>query len=76
MDETTIYTIRIKGHLDTKWSEWFEGLQIIHQANGETMLVGEVVDQASLHGLLAKVRDLGLPLVAVLPTVATPRADA
>ena len=75
MDETTVYTIRIKGHLDTKWSEWFEGLQIIHEANGETMLVGEVVDQASLHGLLAKVRDLGLPLVAVLPTVVTPRAD-
>ena len=75
MDETTIYTIRIKGHLDAKWSEWFEGLQIIHEANGETMLVGEVVDQASLHGLLAKVRDLGLPLVAVMPTVAMPRAN-
>ncbi len=72
MDEATIYTIRIKGHLDRKWSEWFDGLQIIHEANGETRLVGEVVDQASLHGLLAKVRDLGLPLIAVIPTVMPP----
>jgi len=72
MDEATVYTIRIKGHLDRKWSDWFDGLQIIHEANGETMLVGEVVDQASLHGLLAKVRDLGLPLIAVMPTALQP----
>ena len=72
MGEATIYTIRIKGHLDRKWSDWFDGLQIIHEANGETMLVGEVVDQASLHGLLAKVRDLGLPLIAVMPTALPP----
>ncbi|MFN8491198.1 MAG: hypothetical protein U0350_26615 [Caldilineaceae bacterium] len=72
MDEATIYTICIKGHLDRKWADWFDGLQIIHETNGETRLVGEVVDQASLHGLLAKVRDLGLPLIAVMPTALPP----
>lgn len=65
MDKTVIYAIRLQGHLDPKWSDWFGGMQIRHEPNGETLLEGAVVDQAALHGLLAKVRDLGLPLLAV-----------
>jgi len=60
------YEIRIKGHLDNRWADWFEGLTITREDNGETVLRGPVVDQAALHGLLRKVRDLGLPLVAVI----------
>ena len=60
------YEIRIKGHLDDKWADWFEGLTITREDNGETLLTGPVVDQAALHGLLRKVRDLGLPLVSVI----------
>lgn len=59
------YEIRLKGHLDQRWASWFEGLTITREANGETLLTGPVVDQAALHGLLRKVRDLNLPLVAV-----------
>ncbi len=65
MDEALNYTIRLKGYLEPKWSDWFGGMEIRHEANGETLLQGAVVDQAALHGLLAKVRDLGLPLLAV-----------
>ena len=61
-----LYEIRIKGHLDNRWAEWFEGLTITQEENGETLLSGPVVDQAALHGLLRKVRDLGLPLVSVI----------
>lgn len=61
------YEIRIKGHLDTRWSHWFEGFAIALKDNGETLLSGPVVDQAALHGVLIKVRDLGLPLVSVTP---------
>ena len=60
-----VYEIRVKGHLDGRWSEWFDGLQITNLENGEAMLSGDIVDQAALHGVLNKVRDLGLPLVAV-----------
>lgn len=60
-----IYEIRVKGHLNNRWAEWFEGLTIIREANGETVLSGPVVDQAALHGLLRRVRDLGLPLLSV-----------
>ncbi len=59
------YEIWVKGHLDGRWSEWFDGLLITNLENGEAMLSGEIVDQAALHGVLAKIRDLGLPLVAV-----------
>jgi hypothetical protein len=59
------YKIRVKGHLDGRWSEWFDGLEITNLENGEAMLCGDIVDQAALHGVLAKVRDLGLPLIAV-----------
>ena len=60
------YEIRLKGHLDNRWADWFEGLTITREDNGETFLTGPVVDQAALHGLLRKVRDLGLPLVSVM----------
>ena len=63
--EPELYEIRLKGHLDDKWAEWFEGLTITRADNGETILRGPVVDQAALHGLLRKVRDLGLPLLSV-----------
>ena len=65
-DEPGRYEIRLKGHLDNRWADWFEGLTITLEDNGDTLLSGPVVDQAALHGLLRKVRDLGLPLVAVI----------
>ncbi|MCP4539714.1 MAG: hypothetical protein GY832_21460 [Chloroflexi bacterium] len=60
-----IYQIRIKGHLSQQWAEWFEGLTITLEDNGETFLTGPVVDQAALYGLLKKVQDLGMPLLSV-----------
>lgn len=64
-DEPAVYQIRVKGNLDRKWSDWFDGFTIVPQANDETLLTGPVVDQAALHGLLVKIRDLGLPLLLV-----------
>ncbi|WP_236030926.1 hypothetical protein [Ktedonospora formicarum] len=61
-----IYQIRIKCHLDRKWADWFSGLNITSLENGETLLTGPVLDQAMLHSLLRKVRDVGLPLVSVI----------
>lgn len=63
--EPGLYEIRIKGHLDDRWAHWFEGLTITLEDNGDTLLTGLVVDQAALHGLLKKVRDLGMPLLSV-----------
>jgi hypothetical protein len=59
-----VYQIRIKGHLGHQWTDWFGGLTITLEDNGDTLLTGPVVDQAALHGLLKKVRDLGMPLVS------------
>ena len=60
-----VYQIRIKGHLGRQWTDWFGGLTITLEDNGETLLTGPVVDQAALHGLLRKVRDVGMPLLSV-----------
>jgi hypothetical protein len=60
-----VYEIRVKGVIDERWSQWFEGLEVSPQPSGETILVGPLVDQAALHGLLQKVRDVGLPLISV-----------
>jgi hypothetical protein len=59
------YEIRVKGHLDTRWGAWFDGMTLSHDGDGTTLIHGPVVDQAALHGLLAKVRDIGLPLISV-----------
>jgi len=80
--QPVIYQIRIRGHLGREWTDWFEGLTITLEDNGDTLLTGPVVDQAALHGLLKKVRDLGTPLVSVSPvepgpptTLGTGQAD-
>ena len=62
---TPIYEIRIEGHLDTQWADWFDGMSITREADGKTLLSGPVPDQPALYGLLHKVRDLGIPLVSV-----------
>ncbi|MEO5953971.1 MAG: hypothetical protein ABIQ44_16030, partial [Chloroflexia bacterium] len=60
------YQIRIKGHLGSQWADWFGNLTIVLEDNGDTVLVGPIIDQAALHGLLRKVRDLGMPLLSVI----------
>jgi hypothetical protein len=59
------YEIRLKGHLETRWATWFDGLTLTHESDGTTTIHGPIVDQAALHGVLQRVRDLGLPLVSV-----------
>lgn len=65
--EPAIYQLRLQGRLGTEWSDWFEGMTISLAENGDTLVTGPVVDQAALHGLLRRVRDLGIPLLAVNP---------
>ena len=67
--QPVIYQIRIKGHLGRQWADWFGGLTITLEDNGDTLLTGPVVDQAALHGLLKKVRDLAMPLISVSPAM-------
>jgi hypothetical protein len=64
-DEAIIYQFRIKGRLGAAWADWFAGLTVTPAEEGDTLLTGPVVDQAALHGLLRKIRDLGMPLVSV-----------
>lgn len=64
--EPMIYQIRVKGHLGSRWERWFEHMTIAPQADGDTLLTGPVADQAALHGVLRKVRDLGVPLISVM----------
>jgi hypothetical protein len=59
------YEIRVEGHLETRWAAWFDGLALTHGSDGTTIIHGPVADQAALHGLLQKIRDLGLPLISV-----------
>lgn len=76
--EAERYEIHLKGHLDARWADWFEGLTITALDNGETLITGSVADQAALHGLLKKVRDLSLPLLSVIqvdPKQATEPGD-
>jgi hypothetical protein len=61
----TYYQITLRGHLDSHWSDWFDRMTIINQDSGEVILRGPLADQAALHGVLIKIRDLGLPLLAV-----------
>lgn len=61
-----VYQIRVKGHLGRQWTDWFEGMTITLEEGGDTLLTGPVVDQAALHGLLRKVRDLGIPLISAI----------
>jgi hypothetical protein len=67
-----LYQIRVEGHLGRQWRDWFGDLAILQEESGDTLLSGPVVDQAALHGLLKKVRDLGLPLVSVVRLASAP----
>jgi hypothetical protein len=69
-----VYQIRLRGHLSPQWADWFEGLTITREENGDTLLTGTVVDQAALHGLLKRVRDLAMTLLSV-NSVETSRQD-
>ena len=64
--QTPFYEIRLKGHLETRWVQWFDGVTITLEENGNTLLSGPLADQAALHGILKKVRDLGLTLLSVI----------
>jgi hypothetical protein len=75
-DEPAVYQIRIKGHLGRQWADWFDGLTITPESNGDVLLTGLVIDQAALHGLLKKVRDLGMPLISVMRVNPSDSADA
>ncbi len=76
--EARRYEIRLKGHLETRWLAWFDGMSIRHASDGTTVLTGVIADQAALHGLLQKLRDLGVPLTSVTeldPATEPPQPD-
>jgi hypothetical protein len=75
--QPVVYQIRLKGHLGSQWTDWFGGLTITLEHNGDTLLTGPLVDQAALHGLLKRVRDLGIPLLSVSPleTIQTDQSE-
>lgn len=68
-DQPSVFQIRIKGHLDCQWTDWFDGMAVTLEEDGDTLLTGRVADQAALHGLFKKVRDLGMTLVSVNPVL-------
>lgn len=74
MDTPHLYAIRVEGHLSARWSDWFEGLRISNESNGQTTLYGLLLDQAALFGVLAKIRDLNLILISIQRS--TPQSDA
>ena len=81
--QPTVYQIRLRGHLGPEWTDWFGGLTVTLEDNGDTLLTGPIVDQAGLHGLLKRIRDLGIPLISVMriepglsTTLGTGQADA
>jgi hypothetical protein len=69
LNQPMVYQIRIEGHLGPQWADWFGGMSITLEDNGDTLLTGPVVDQGALHGLLRKVRDLGIPLISAIRVV-------
>jgi hypothetical protein len=69
LNQPMVYQIRIEGHLGPQWADWFGGMTITLEDNGDTLLTGPVVDQGALHGLLRKVRDLGIPLISAIRVV-------
>ncbi len=72
METSTVYCLRIAGHLDPHWSVWFDGLSLAYDADGTTTITGTVADQAALHGLLRKIRDLGVPLLEITRVTQSP----
>ena len=68
MSKTETYEIRFQGRLDDRWAAWFDGMEIVTADDGSTLIRGQVIDQSALHGLIQKVRDLGLPLISVTHT--------
>lgn len=64
--EPAVYQIRVRGHLAKEWADWFEGMTITLEEDGNTLLTGAVIDQSALHGLLKRIRDVGMPLVSVV----------
>jgi hypothetical protein len=71
-----VYQIRVRGVLDSQWSDWFDEMTVSPQANGDTLLTGPVRDQSALHGILAKIRDLGVPLLSLTRIKAVPGTGA